>query len=77
MRPFHWTQELLDKIALRVSELTIEAGGEAMEDVNLNTLRDMLQQIEPYFRPVVNSVNGVVQDISVDPRVAAAIEVLS
>ena len=77
MRPFHWTQELLDKIALRVSELTIEAGGEAMEDVNMNSLRDMLRQIEPYFRPVANSVNGVVQDISVDPRVAAAIEVLS
>ena len=75
MRPFRWTQEMLDKLVLRLSELSSELGGGGIDDASVSTLRGMLTEVEPYFQPIVREVNGIVHDIAVDPRVAAAIEV--
>ena len=75
MRPFRWTQEMLDKLVLRLSELSSELGGGGLDDASVSTLREMLTEVEPYFQPIVREVNGIVHDIAVDPRVAAAIEV--
>ena len=66
---------MLDKLVVRVSELSAEVGGQALDDGSVGTLQDMLAQIEPYFQPIASEVNGVIHDIAVDARVAAAIEV--
>lgn len=67
---------MLDKLVLRVTDMSSELGGGRPDDASVGALGDMLTELEPYFRPVVRELNGLVHEIAVDPRVAAAIEVL-
>jgi hypothetical protein len=76
MRPYRWTEEMLDKTALKLQELSEAAGSEAVVSDSLRAVDEALKAIEPYFRPVVTSAQDLMHDAAVEPRVAAAIEVL-
>ena len=87
--PFHWTQQMLDGVVNDLkagAEFLQSSTGEGSSSSAsppfigqeaVDGIRNLLHTIEPYFKPIVQSVEDVERALMVDPKVAAAIQVES
>jgi ABC-type cobalt transport system substrate-binding protein len=78
-----WSQKLLDSVVSELNTVVGTAGSildgtskvEGLDENSIEAIRSIIKTIEPYFTPIVSEVEGVIQSVVVDPRVAAAIQV--
>lgn len=83
--PIRWTSRLLDSIVGTLEGASagvadVVAGRTEVQGVDENvirSIRDAISKIEPYFTPIVTELDSAMDAVVVDPRVAAAVQVLS